>query len=158
MTVWMATNQEVVMPAPAPTIARRAKVSSSKEAKSLIALNDQMLPEHSNDHSVTYHHWWPNKDQEEWVAFDFERKEEISKVKIYWFDDGPQGGCRIPASWKVQYKKGEKWKSVKNTTEYTTTKDAWDEVNFKPVKTEALLILVQLPKEYAAGLYEVVIE
>ncbi|HKK76294.1 MAG TPA: glycoside hydrolase family 127 protein [Saprospiraceae bacterium] len=158
MTVWMATNQEVVTPEPAPTIARRAKVSSSKEAKSIIALNDQMLPEHSNDHSIAYHHWWPNKDQEEWVAFDFDRKEAVSKVKIYWFDDGPNGGCRIPASWKVQYKKGKKWKPVKNQSPYTATKDAWDEVNFKPVKTEALRVLVQLPKEYAAGLYEVVIE
>lgn len=158
MSVWMATNKEVVLPEAAPTVARRAEVSSSKDAKSIIALNDQMLPEHSNDHSISYHHWWPNKDQEEWVTFDFERREEVSKVQIYWFDDGPHGGCRIPASWEVQYKKGKKWKSVKNTTNYTITKDAWDEVNFKSVKTEALRVLVQLPKDYAAGLYEVVIE
>lgn len=158
MSVWMATKKEVVLPEAAPTIARRAEVSSSKEAKSLIALNDQMLPKHSNDHSISYHHWWPNKNQEEWVAFDFAHKEQVSKVKIYWFDDGPHGGCRIPASWEVQYKKGKKWKPVKNTSAYTLTKDAWDEVHFKSVKTDGLRVLVQLPKEYAAGLYEVIIE
>jgi len=158
MTVWMATSTSSAQPEPAPTIARMAQVSSSKDARSLIALNDQILPEHSNDHSVTYHHWWPNKNQEEWVAFDFDDKTEVSKVKIYWFDDGPHGGCRIPANWQVQYQSGQQWKPVQNTSDYTISKNAWDEVTFQPVTTSALRVLIQLPKDYAAGLYEVIIE
>lgn len=158
MSVWLATNKEVVQPEPAPTIARLAKVTSSREDNSVRAVNDQLLPEHSNDHSISYLHWWPNKDQEEWVAFDFAEAQKVSQVKIYWFDDGPHGGCRIPASWEVQYKKGDKWKSVKNTSDYTITKDAWDAIQFKPVKTDGLRVLVQLPKEFAAGLYEITIE
>ena len=158
MSVWLATNQEVVLPEPAPTIARLAAVSSSKEDKSVRAVNDQLLPEHSNDHSIPYLHWWPNKDQEEWVTFDLDKATNVSKVKVYWFDDGPHGGCRIPASWEVQYKKGKKWKSVKQPIAYSITKDAWDEVSFKPVTTDGIRVLVQLPKEYASGLYEVIIE
>jgi hypothetical protein len=79
-------------------------------------------------------------------------------VKIYWFDDGPHGGCRIPANWQVQYQKGKQWKPVQNTSDYTISKNAWDEVTFQPVTTAALRVLIQLPKDYAAGLYEVIIE
>ena len=158
MSVWLATDKEVALPEPAPTIARRSTVSSSKDDKSIIAITDQLLPKHSNDHSISYLHWWPNKDTQEWVAFDFDNPQKISKVKVYWFDDGPHGGCRIPASWEVQCQKGETWKPVKNKTPYSVTKDAWDEVSFKPVKADGLRLLIQLPEAFAAGLYEIIIE
>ncbi len=158
MSVWLATEPEYALPVPAPTIARRSTVSASKETKAMIALNDQMMPTHSNDHSIPYYHWWPEKDTEEWVQFEFEEVETVSSVKVYWYDDGPHGGCRIPASWKVQYKDGGDWTDVPFEGEYPVTKDAWDTVEFNPVKTEALRVVVQLPEEYAAGLYEVIIE
>ena len=158
MSVWMATTMASVRPEPAPTIARRSSVSASKKSRAIIALNDQMMPGHSNDHSITYFHWWPKKDTEEWVQFDFEAEQEVSSVEVYWFDDGPHGGCRIPASWKVQVKSGDAWKDVKPEGEYSVTKNAWDKVQFKAVKTDALRLLIQLPKEFATGLYEVVIE
>jgi DUF1680 family protein len=158
MSVWLATEKEAVLPEPAPTIARLATITSSKKGKSIIALNDQLIPQHSNDHSISYLHWWPNKDTQEWVAFDFDQPQKVSKVKVYWFDDGPHGGCRIPASWEVQYQKDDQWQTVKNKTPYSITKDTWDEVRFKPVKTDGLRLIIQLPKDYATGLYEVIIE
>lgn len=158
MSVWLPTSIESTRPEPAPTIARKSTVTASKKSRAIIALNDQMLPEHSNDHSITYFHWWPKKDTEEWVRFDFEQAEEVSKVKVYWFDDGPHGGCRIPANWEVQYRSGEDWMPVKAKGEYSITKDAWDQIEFEPVQTNGLRVVVQLPEEYATGLYEVVIE
>jgi hypothetical protein len=53
---------------------------------------------------------------------------------------------------------GENWIDVITNDEYTITKDGWDTASFNPLTTDALRVVVQLPEEYAAGLYEVVIE
>ncbi len=158
MSVWLPTSVESARPEPAPTIARKSKVSASRKSRAIVALNDQLMPEHSNDHSITYFHWWPKKDTEEWVQFDFDAAQEVSSVKVYWFDDGPRGGCRIPAAWEVQYKSGDDWKPVNAKGDYPITKDAWDQIEFEAVKTNGLRLVIQLPKEHATGLYEVVIE
>ncbi len=158
MSVWLATSPEKALPQPAPTIARRSIITASKDSRAVIALNDQMLPEHSNDHSIPYFHWWPKKDSEEWVRVDFDQPAEVSQVNVYWFDDGPNGGCRIPAAWRVQYRTGNSWQEVEAQGGYPVTKDAWSQVTFAPVTTDGLRLLVQLPQNYATGLYEVVVE
>jgi hypothetical protein len=158
MSVWLPVDTAYATPEPAPTIARTSKVTASVDSKAVIALNDQRMPENSNDHTIPYLHWWPKKATTEWVQFDLAKPTLISKVKVYWFDDGPDGGCRVPASWKVQYRMGENWIDVITNDEYTITKDGWDTASFNPLTTDALRVVVQLPEEYAAGLYEVVIE
>ncbi|MCB0634036.1 MAG: glycoside hydrolase family 127 protein, partial [Lewinella sp.] len=158
MAVWLPIDTAYAQPEPAPTLARTSKVSASVDSKAVIALNDQRMPENSNDHTIPYLHWWPKKATSEWVQFDLAKPTLVSKVKVYWYDDGPDGGCRIPASWKVQYRMGEQWVDAIPTDEYTITKDAWDSVSFNPLTTDALRVVVQLPEEYATGMYEVVIE
>jgi hypothetical protein len=158
MSVWLANDLEYTRPEPAQTLAYISNVSASVKSKAILAVNDQLLPEHSNDHSLPYLHWWPKKGTQERVQFDFETIKEISKIHTYWFDDGPHGGCRIPAGWKVEYKDGEQWKEVEVEGGYTISKDTWDIVQFKPVTTDALRMVIDLPKEYATGLYEVIIE
>ncbi len=157
MSVWLANELEYTRPEPAPTIARKSKITASVRSKAMVAVNDQILPEHSNDHSVPYLHWWPKKGTSEWLQFDFGTHKEVSKIQTYWFDDGPHGGCRIPAGWKVEYKDGDHWKLVIAKGDYTVTKDAWDIVEFVPVITDALRMVIDLPEEYATGLYEVII-
>lgn len=158
MSVWLPTDMKSAHPEPAPTIARKSKVTASTRSRAIIAMNDQMVPTHSNDHSVTYLHWWPKNGTQEWVQFDFDQNTAVSQVKVYWFDDGPNGGCRIPAAWQVQYKDGEDWKPVDTKGNYMVTKDAWDRIQFQSVKTGALRVVIDLPQNHAAGLYEVVIE
>ncbi|MDX1942682.1 MAG: glycoside hydrolase family 127 protein [Saprospiraceae bacterium] len=158
MSVWLATDLSSARPAPAPTIANKSKVTASVKTKAIRAVNDQMYPKNSNDHTIPYIHWWPKKATSEWMQFDFEQPQEISSVKVYWFDDGPHGGCRIPASWEVQYKEGEEWKPVQAASAYKVTKDDWDVIQFKSLKTSALRLVVNLPQEYATGIYEVIIE
>jgi hypothetical protein len=43
------------------------------------------------------------------VQIDFPKMSEVSQLGIYWFDDTGVGECRVPESWKVFYKDGEKW-------------------------------------------------
>jgi len=158
MMVWLPTTPESAKPMPAPTIAFRSKVTASKITRALSAVNDQFEPAGSNDHSVAYYHWWPDKDQWEYVKYDFEKPEFISKTKVYWFDDGPDGGCRIPDEWEILYSAGNNWKPVKNKSEYKVTKDGWDSLDFVPVKASAIRIKVKLNKDFSAGIYEWVVE
>lgn len=157
MSVWIGTNPESVLPEPAPTIARRSKLTASVDSRAISAINDQILPSHSNDHSVSYLHWWPNKATEEWVQLDFDQEEEISGLEIYWFDDGPHGGCRIPEQWQVEYLNGDDWKPVVVQGEYPIIKDALNRIEFESVSASAVRVVITLPKEYASGIYEIVL-
>ncbi|HEU4551688.1 MAG TPA: glycoside hydrolase family 127 protein [Chitinophaga sp.] len=155
MTVWVADKAAAVTPLRPATVASRSKVSGSHTTKTLRALNDQLEPASSHDGSVPYYHWWPLKDTVQWVEYDFAAPAKVSNAQVYWYDDGPWGGCRVPASWKLLYKDAAgKWTPVKNSNAYTTNKDAFNNVQFEAVQTSALRMEVQLPKEHAAGIME----
>jgi hypothetical protein len=124
------------------------------EGNLLTSVNDLDLPSSSNDHDVLYFHWWPEKDTTEWIQYDFDVKTQVSECSVYWFDDGPWGGCRIPQSWRILYKSGNKWIPVKAAGNYTVKKDEVNTVKFKTVTTKALRLEVNLPKEFSSGIFE----
>ncbi|WP_246269525.1 beta-L-arabinofuranosidase domain-containing protein [Chitinophaga oryzae] len=155
MTVWVPYEASAARPTPAPSIASKSKVSASATNKKMyVALNDQYDPMSSKDNSAPYFHWWPKQGTQEWVQYDFDQEYTVSSSGVYWYDDGPFGGCRVPASWKLFYKKGEEWLPVKNTGNYGTAKDGYNSVQFEPVKTSALKMEVQLPAENSSGILE----
>jgi len=158
MMVWLPCKSENARPLPAQTIAFRSRIRAGKPTNALSALNDQFEPENSNDHTIPYYHWWPDKNKWEWLQYDFQKPETISKTKVYWFDDGPDGGCRIPDEWEILYLSGNIWQPVKAKTNYKVTKNNWDSLIFNPVKTSALKLKVKLNKEFSAGLYEWIVE
>jgi len=158
MTVWLPVVPESTRPLPAPTIAFRSRVRANKITKALSAVNDQDEPGHSNDRSVPYFHWWPDKNQWVWVQYDFEKPETISETSVYWFDDGPDGGCRIPDAWEILYLAGNIWTSVRATSRYKVTKNSWDTLTFRPVKTSSIKIKVKLNKDFSAGIYEWIVK
>lgn len=159
MEVWIPYRESAARPKPAPTIASKSTVSSSlRNPRMQRCLNDQYEPLNSQDHSAVYLHWWPKKNTLEWVQYDFDQEYTVSESSVYWFDDGPFGGCRIPASWQVLYKDGENWVPVKNTTAYPVSKDKYDTIRFEPVKTRALRIEVKLPENYATGMHEWIVK
>jgi hypothetical protein len=158
MMVWLPVSPDKTRPLPAPTLSFRSKVKSSKITKELRAVNDQLEPASSNDRSVPYYHWWPAKNQWEWVQYDFDRPQNIRWTKVYWFDDGPNGGCRIPDEWEILYLEDNVWMPVSARSKYTITKDGWDILSFDRVKTSSVKIKVKLNKDYSAGLYEWIVE
>jgi len=159
MEVWLATKASATKPLPAPTIASKSKITAEDKLKPLVALNDQILPKNSNDREAIYCHWWPLKNTNRWIQYTFEKPEKVSVAKVYWFDDGPFGGCRIPASWKILYQttSGE-WKAVENISPYGNEKDKLNEVRFSPIVTSALKLEVQLPADNSSGVYEWVVQ
>jgi hypothetical protein len=92
------------------------------------------------------------------VQYDFEKAETVSSVKVYWFDDGPFGGCRVPETWEVHYQKGNQWIPVEALAEYNVTKDDWDTMEFRPVTTSALRLIIKLKEEYSTGIHEWIVE
>ena len=158
MMVWLPGSVKSARPLPAPTIAFRSKVRASKMTKNLPAVNDQIEPSSSNDRSVQDYNWWPAKDSWEWVEYDFDKPLTISKTKVYWFDDGPEGGCRIPDEWEILYLNGNIWEPVSNRPAYKVAKNEWSSVSFKPVVTRSVKLKVRLNKEFSAGIYEWIVE
>ena len=158
MITWIPFLEEAANPFPAPTIAYLSKKSSSGAKESLDLISDQYEPKNSNDHSRGYIHWWPQKDTTVWVQYDFQKPETVSECEVYWFDDGPDGGCRIPAGWKILYKQGSEWKSVKSHSDYATTKDSYNKIKFEQVKTSALRLEIQLQKDFSTGVHEWIIK
>jgi hypothetical protein len=159
MEVWIPYKTSAALPKPAPTIATKSIVSSSVHGKLMLkALNDQYDPVDSKDNSASYLHWWPKKNTTEWVQYDFDSAYTISSSQVYWFDDAPWGGCRIPASWKLLYKKDGEWVPVKNTTSYETVKDRYNTVQFEPVTTTGLRMEVRLPVDFASGIHEWIVK
>lgn len=154
MMVWIPEKPTAARPLPAPTLAAKSKVTASHPARSLMALNDQMEPANSNDHSIVYYHWWPKQNTTEWVQYDFEKAATISTASVYWYDDGPFGGCRIPAAWKLLYKKGDQWVPLKTKEGYVIAKDQFCTVTFDPVTTTAIRMEVTLPEKFSAGIME----
>ncbi|WP_167443301.1 glycoside hydrolase family 127 protein [Mucilaginibacter endophyticus] len=155
MTVWIPYESSAVRPKPAPTIASTSKVSASlKNTRMFAAIKDQYEPADSKDTNYPYLHWWPAKNTSEFVQYDFDAEHTVSESKVYWYDDGPWGGCRIPASYKILYKKDGQWVPVKNTTPYTVSKDGFNVVTFEPVATTALRMEIQLPVDNSSGIHE----
>lgn len=155
MTVWIPYEASASRPQPAPTIASMSKVTASLKNKKMFgSIKDQYEPASSNDNSFPFMHWWPAKDTTEFVQYDFDKEHTVSESKVYWFDDGPWGGCRIPASYKILYKKDGQWLPVKNTTPYTISKDNFNTLSFEPVTTTALRMEIQLPVDNSAGIHE----
>lgn len=153
MMVWLARENSKARPLPRPTVSSTSKVSASGD-KDGTAVNDQWEPAGSSDRSKPYLHWWPNRGTIEWIQYDFAAPARVTESEVYWYDDTGQGGCRIPASWKILYRSGGTWKPVENTTPYTMEKDRYNVVRFKPVRTPSVRLEIQLPEKFASGVHE----
>jgi uncharacterized protein len=155
MAVWLPVDLSATRPAMPPTIASESKVNASHKVKSISAINDGLVPKDENDRTLPYYHWWPKEGTTEWISYDFATEKTVSRSTVYWFDDAPWGGCRVPQSWKVFYKdKNGEWLPVENTNAYKVEKGVGNEVVFKPVTTKAIKLEVKMAEKNAAGIFE----
>lgn len=118
------------------------------------ALSDGLLPAHSNDHDIPRFTWYNHKGTEEWVQYTFEANRTFQACRVYFFDDTGRGECRVPETWKIQVKVGGEWRDVEPIDPYTTVKDGWSEVKFKPVGGTEVRLVAKLKKEFSSGILE----
>jgi DUF1680 family protein len=156
MMVWLPYREEFANPVPPPTIASESKVTASYIHDAISAVNDQIIPNSSSDQRGPRLTFWNHKGTEEWVQYDFEKPKYISATWVYWFDDSPQGGCRIPHSWKLLYRDTNtgQWSQVIKHGIYPVEKDTFNKIAFASVKTDALRMVIQLRENYSGGILE----
>ena len=155
MRVWLSQDLSSSRPEQPATLASLSKVTASTPAASLSAVNDRLVPKDGTDRSMPYYHWWPKQGVTEWIGYEFPAASTVQSSTVYWYDDGPWGGCRVPKAWRIFFKNDNgEWQSVSGADKYPTTKGTACTVNFEPVKTKSIKIEIDLPSENSAGLFE----
>lgn len=157
MVVWIPEAVGLAEAALPPTKATKAKVVASRcwEHDTTAAVNDGAMPANSNDTGGPRFTWWPTQGTQEWIEYHFDRPEMISATEVYWFDDSTtKGGCRVPKSWKLLWKKGDRWEPVEAPTGFSVKRDEFNRVTFRPVPTMGLRIEVQLQEGMSGGILE----
>ena len=155
MAVWLPQELTATRPTMPATLASLSKLDASTKTSSLNSIADRLVPKDEFDRSMPYYHWWPAQATTEWMTYEFPEPSTIQSSTVYWFDDGPWGGCRVPKWWKVYYMDEEgQWQEVKNPDKYATEKGAANTVNFDPVTTKAVKLEVRQPDDNSAGLFE----
>lgn len=156
MVVWMPRSVEYAAPAPPPTLAGRARVSASFvcPSDSLGAVNDGAEPARSGDGSIPRMTWWDHKGTVEWIQYEFAEPVRLKGCAVYWFDDRPGGGCRIPQAWQVEFREKNSWKPVPRAGVDEPVMNRWCEARFAPVLTDGLRLVVNLREGYSGGILE----
>lgn len=167
MAVWIPQSAQYARAIPASTIASRAKCYAVVNApiqkdgipierrEECYGVNDQWNPQSSDDMSKPYWYFWLQQGMKETLEYAFDKPEQVKNVEVYWLDfDHYDGNFRVPESWKVQYKAGDAWKDVEAKSPYLCKKDCYNTVDFTPVTTSGLRLVIQLQKNESGGVIE----
>ena len=144
--------EEVVAVSPSASYAHD---SDGHAGNPLAALADGKEPTASGDKTIPRFTFWNRMGTAEWVQLNFDRPLEVFSVEVYWFDDRPNGGCRMPASWEISYENAYSWSLVDKPTGYGIERDGYNRVEFTPVVTGAVRIEVKQQPGYSSGILEV---
>ncbi len=155
MSVWLPRELTASRPSMPATLASKSIIGASHNVSSITAINDRLVPKDEYDMSAPYYHWWPAQATTEWITYEFPELSTVKSSTVYWFDDAPWGGCRVPKSWAIYYRdtQGE-WQPVTGADSYRIERGAPNTVNFNPVETSAVKLEVTLPDDNSAGLFE----
>ncbi len=155
MKVWLSQDLRATRPQEPPTLASQSKIGSSMRLPSLSSINDRLVPKNGDDRSIPYTHWWPKQGSTEWISYTFPEEATVQSSTVYWYDDQPWQGCKVPDAWRLFYKDAQgQWQPVKNPDGYPVAKGAPCTVNFDPVKTTAVKLEVDINKDKSAGVFE----
>ncbi len=155
MAVWLPSNLSAARPGVPATAASQSKIDASTRTSALSSIKDGLVPTDADDRSVPYYHTWPKQGGTEWITYTFPKAMKVSACTIYWFDDGPWGGCRVPKAWRLSYRNEQgEWTPVKAISPYTCVKGEPNTVQFDAISTTALKLEIDQPDKFSIGLYE----
>lgn len=154
MMVWLPYEKGETIPRRRETLASQAEATVSIPYGGY-GLNDRFEPRNSADKSKMYHNWWLKYGSEEWAQYEWKKPVTLQEAQVYWLELWHYDiDFKLPQSWKLEYKSGDRWLPVENTTPYEIAKDKYCVVKFKPVKTSALRLTAQLQEGKSAGILE----
>jgi len=149
MVVWLPEAPSLLTQPPPPDITASASHCFSRD--SVAAMLDPSDPKTSSDNAVPHHSFWDRKGTTEWVQLDFRKPRSVSACRVYWFDDSPHGGCRVPASWRVLTKTGETWTPLECSSIPGCEMNMFNGVRFAPTVTTAVRIEATLQSGFSGG-------
>ena len=153
MRVWIPVAPPAAR-AGGPEMSAKVSVSFRNANSEPEGIHDGTEQLRSRDRALQLCHWWPHQGTEEWAQYTWSKPTTLCASRVFWFDDTGTGACRLPERWEIQYRDGDRWVPVKTTGPYPVKLDAWCEVEFEPVTSDALRLVVQLQKDWAAGVHE----
>ena len=155
MKVWMPQDLRATRPAEPPTLASESKIESSMRIPALSSINDRLVPKDAGDRSIPYTHWWPKQGSTEWISYTFKQQATVQSSTVYWYDDQPWQGCKVPDSWCLYYRDSQgQWQPVQHPDGYPVAKGVPCTVNFDPVSTTAMKLEVKINADKSAGVFE----
>jgi DUF1680 family protein len=168
MAVFLLRDPSAAILPPVPSLATRAKVSSSNGKGDFASLCNQVIPARSADTSRGLFTWDDRLGTTEWVQYDFAEPTTISSSSVYWYDRFGTAQ-RLPKVWRLFYRAGDEWKPVVTKDPFGLATDTFNTVSFTPVKTAALRLEADLqdsfldpylaiptsqPSKFSAGILE----
>ena len=98
--------------------------------------------------------WRPRTGSTEWITFELVSPRRIAETHVYWVDDGENGACRPPKSWRVLWRSGDEWLPVVDRGKAVADRRGWDSRAFVPIEADAIKLEVELPDDASAGIFE----
>src|SRR4029079_1657477 len=94
----------------------------------------------SHDNSPLSHFdWWPDRSVTVWCQYTWDEPITVKQTQLYWWDDSTTGGgCKVPASWRALYLKGDEWVPVETSEEYGVKAGPHTKRNMTPRGPSAL--------------------
>ncbi len=161
MNVWFARDAETVrssIPMLKGNISE-VKATFTYKGDDETAIADGKHPATSADTSIPRWTSWPQKGKEQQIEITLKKRQKIESVSIYWYNDN--GGVKLPSSWRMEYRKDDKWHEFKPyiTDTFGTAGDQFNMVHpAETIETDALLLHITPTKEATAGILEITIE
>jgi DUF1680 family protein len=166
MDVWLAREPERATPLPATTAIHEAEITTSgKKLTSLEVIRDGRWGPKSESRQIPRFIF---DDKATWIQCEWPKARMLDHTAVYWAVDRRAQvywGKRIrgldlalPQAWKILYRDGGKWKpvdalkpvNVNLEHPYTLRLDLPNEVNFKPVKTDAVRLEIEISSSPSA--------
>ena len=82
----------------------------------------------------------------QWVQYTFPDDQEVGSVEVFW--------VRPPTSWKVVYAQEGEWRDVATSAAYAAAPNQFSRVEFTPVRTMAMRIVAEVPKDETVSMAE----
>ena len=127
------------------------------ENDTLDALTDGILPSSSSDDTIPRWTSWPQRGRDQEITCSFDHPKKVASLAVYWFDDEPTGGVRIPASWSIQCLDQGQWQSKDAFIKTTPAphKNGFNTIEFsKPIACEGIKIIMKPQENMALGILE----
>ncbi len=144
-----------------PTLAARSTASAAVGAGGLRALNDGQVPRagaRTGTPQVPMFTWSGARGETQWVQYTFPAEEEVAASEVFWVEGAGGAGApnvtAMPRSWRLLYRDGREWKEVEARAPFGLEANAFNRVDFTPVRTSAMRIEARIAPDAGVGVAE----